>query len=346
MRYLIVKTSAFGDIIHAYPVLEYIKEQDPTCEIDWVVEKRMKGLVEPHPLVSRVIEIDSKAWRKKPFSAATWREILAFKKELQRKSYDALFDLQGNVKSALITFLARAKTKVGCGFKTAHEMCASLSYTKRYNLPSNLNVRHECLYLVQSYFNRFIDPATSSLLAPDGPLPELSATWLIAPGSNWKNKQLTVDTLIAFLRLCSNKYHPTFAFLCGTEQEKAQAEELAALFANSTILYKPTLPVLQHIMSKMELVLSMDSLPLHLAGTIACPTFSFFGPSSSQKYNPLGVIHGAFQGSCPYGQTFDRRCKNLRSCPTGACLREVSADTLFKVFDNWYTTAKPLECDE
>ena len=337
MRYLIVKTSAFGDIIHAYPVLEYLKMQDPACEIDWVVEERMKGLVESHPLVSSVIEIDSKAWRKAPFSASTRQAIGAFKKRLQQNTYDALFDLQGNVKSALITFLARAKTKVGCGFKTAHEMCAALSYTKRYNLPQGLNVRRECLYLVQSYFNNFTDPTTSSLLAPDAPIPTLAANWLVAPGSNWKNKKLTVETLTAFLQRCSSQYSPTYTFLCGTEQEKAEAEQLAALFPGSTILFKPSLPVLQHIMSKMALVLSMDSLPLHLAGTIGCPTFSFFGPSSGQKYNPLGVIHGVFQGSCPYGETFTRRCDKLRTCPTGACLREVSPDALFAAFQTWYT---------
>ena len=84
MRYFIVKTSAFGDIIHAYGVLEYIKQKDPSCEVDWVVEKRMSALLSGHPLMSRTIEIDTKKWRSHLFTKTIWHEIQATKRELRQ----------------------------------------------------------------------------------------------------------------------------------------------------------------------------------------------------------------------------------------------------------------------
>jgi len=82
----------------------------------------------------------------------------------------------------------------------------------------------------------------------------------------------------------------------------------------------------------MQLVIAMDSLPLHLAGTTNTKTFSFFGPSSSAKFMPMGEQHHAFQGSCPYGKVIQRRCPIIRTCKTGACLRGISSDTLFDAF--------------
>lgn len=336
MRYLIVKTSAFGDIIHAYPVVELLKECDPNAQVDWVVEKRMSALVKGHPLVDRCIEVDTKSWRKK----FLWKEFRAFLKSLRQERYDAVFDLQGNIKSGLITFFSRACHKVGFGFKSAPEAVSALFYSERFNPPKGQNVRDDYLLLAQQFLGTDKRAATTTLLQLTEQIEDYSGAWLIAPGSNWVNKQLTYEQLVAFLTHCQSEFSPKFIFLCGSEAEKTQALKLVATFPGSRLLYKPTLAVLQHSMAKLDLAITMDSLPLHLAASAQCPTFSFFGPSSSSKYNPPGVSHGVFQGSCPYGITFEKRCPRLRTCPTGACLREVSPDSLFAAFKTWLFKVK------
>ncbi|SCA63497.1 hypothetical protein SCG7086_AS_00250 [Chlamydiales bacterium SCGC AG-110-P3] len=90
------------------------------------------------------------------------------------------------------------------------------------------------------------------------------------------------------------------------------------------ILPRLSLPVLQAVMNRVRLVIAMDSLPLHLAGTTSTPTFSVFGASSMQKYKPLGGIHHGLQGECPYNVSFEKRCARLRSCKTGACIRSLT----------------------
>ena len=42
---LIVKTSSLGDIIHAYPVVDYLHTKFPAAHIDWVVEGPCAELV-------------------------------------------------------------------------------------------------------------------------------------------------------------------------------------------------------------------------------------------------------------------------------------------------------------
>src|SRR5262245_2090252 len=101
MKILIVKTSALVDIVHVFPVIDFIKSLFPDAIIDWVVEKGGKDLLEAHADIRKVLVADTKGWRKRLFSFQTYREAAAFIKELRSETYDVLFDFQGNVKSGL-----------------------------------------------------------------------------------------------------------------------------------------------------------------------------------------------------------------------------------------------------
>jgi heptosyltransferase-1 len=160
---------------------------------------------------------------------------------------------------------------------------------------------------------------------------------MVCPGSNWPNKQLSQETLRSFLHCFAEKLEAHFIFLWGHKEEKELAERLALSFPRKgTVLNKVTLPTLQNLMSKVDLVIAMDSLPLHLAATTATPSYSIFGASSAHKYKPIGLHHEAFQGSCPYGQTFTKRCDKLRTCKTGACIKDLQGKQLFDHFYKWW----------
>ena len=57
--------------------------------------------------VRRVVPCELRRWRKAPFAAATRMAWRAFKTDLQTQPYDAVIDLQGLSKSALVAWLAR-----------------------------------------------------------------------------------------------------------------------------------------------------------------------------------------------------------------------------------------------
>lgn len=336
MRILIVKTSSLGDILHAFPAIAYLMHSIPTCHITFVVEDAFAALVEDNPYVDEVIRVDTKKMRKAPFSKKTWQEFSRVKKALKR-GYDVVFDLQGNIKSGLITFFAKSPVKVGFGWKSVPEKVNLLFTNQHIDYVPGKNVREDLLALVQNFVKgkADIDSTTLNLkgeevfLCFNGKVPVL-----IAPGSNWKNKRLTDEQLQAFLEGVKAEIDPQFFFLAGNEKEKEQAESLQAKFEGAVVLTRLPPTLLQRVMQKMDHVIAMDSFPLHLAGESGVPTFSFFGPSSSSKYAPFGnkSVHRSFQGSCPYGITFIKRCPKLRSCPTGACLREVSVDVFLKEY--------------
>ena len=107
MKILIVKLSSLGDVVHAMPAVQDMLRALPDAQIDWVVERGFAPLVKRCKGVRRVIESDLRRWRKAPFSPETRRAWGDFKVELQKETYDAVIDLQGLSKSALVAWLAR-----------------------------------------------------------------------------------------------------------------------------------------------------------------------------------------------------------------------------------------------
>ena len=107
MKVLLVKLSSLGDVVHALPVLQDIHAALPDVQVDWVVEQSFAPLLALHCGVHRVITCQIRRWRKSPLAATTRREWRAFRAQLQQEAYDAVIDLQGLTKSALVARLAR-----------------------------------------------------------------------------------------------------------------------------------------------------------------------------------------------------------------------------------------------
>lgn len=106
-KVLIVKLSSLGDVVHAMPAVQDIRAALPGTQVDWVVEKGFAPLVRRCEGVGRVIECELRRWRKAPFSALTRLQWRVFRDELRQEAYDAVIDLQGLAKSALVARLAR-----------------------------------------------------------------------------------------------------------------------------------------------------------------------------------------------------------------------------------------------
>jgi heptosyltransferase-1 len=346
VKVLIVKTSSLGDVVQTFPVVNYLRQIDPEIEIHWVAERSVTGLLEAHPGVDRVITIQSKKWRGALFSRSTYQEFKAFRNELRLVEYDVVFDLQGNSKSALVTAQARSKHKVGFGKKGVTEYPNLLVTNQRYNLPVGKSVREGYLYPVQRYFKNF------QKLERERLVPDLSETdekelqrWLrrprlwkgkrimVCPGSAWKNKRVPVESLVALLELIKEKEDVAFFFMWGSQEERALAARLQGHFPNISVMVDELpLPVFWAFMEKVDLLISMDSLPLHLCATTSTPSLSFFGASSAQKYKPMGQDHVAVQGTCPYNVKFEKRCPRLRVCGTSECVKNLPVSKMYAAY--------------
>jgi heptosyltransferase I len=127
---LIIKPSSLGDIVHGLQVLQTVVAQLPECRITWVVRDRFSGLVQAAPFVHEVILFKRKDG---------WRAIWNVMKQLRARRFDAVWDMQGLLRSGLMTAAARAPKKWG---RTDSREGAGLFYNERIPLPSGPGPHH------------------------------------------------------------------------------------------------------------------------------------------------------------------------------------------------------------
>lgn len=342
---LIVKTSSIGDVIQTFPVLDYLRLKYPSARIDWVVEKGCSQLLRSNPQLSNIHEIDTRRWRTSLFTKKVWQEIGHLMRQLRLQKYDLLIDLQGNCKSALVTLIARADVKVGFDWSTVAEKPNWFVTSHHYKTTGN--VRERYLNLIKAHLQDgglfLIPPVELKLsLVEQTHLQEIvknlqgSLHLMVCFGSKWKNKQLKPETLVQLLKKIEGYINPFFVFIWASEQEKKFADSLTEIFPHQSVSVGDlSLNLWQALMAKMDGVFSVDSAALHLCATTMTPSFSVFGPSAASYYAPQHSKHAAYQGKCPYHRSFAKRCPLLRSCPTGACLHDLTVEELFASFMRW-----------
>ena len=106
MRVLIVKLSSLGDIVHALPVVHDIHAARPQAAIDWVVEPGFAPLLRRVEGLAEVIECPLRQWTRAWWTAGVRQQLRAFRARLRQHRYDAILDLQGLTKSAVVARLA------------------------------------------------------------------------------------------------------------------------------------------------------------------------------------------------------------------------------------------------
>ena len=107
MRILIVKLSSLGDVVHAMPVVHDIGTALPQAAIDWAVEPGFAPLLRRMDGLDDVIECPLRRWTGAWWTATTRQQFRTFRTRLRWHRYDAILDLQGLTKSAVIARLAR-----------------------------------------------------------------------------------------------------------------------------------------------------------------------------------------------------------------------------------------------
>ncbi|MDQ9170795.1 glycosyltransferase family 9 protein [Oxalobacteraceae bacterium R-40] len=119
-RILIVRTSAIGDVVFASPLAHALRQRYPEAHIAWLIEPGLDALIENDPAIDERIIWPKSEWK------ALWRDgrrlellrrVLAFRRLLRSKRFDAVLDLQGLLKSGLLAWMTGASRRIGLGSK-------------------------------------------------------------------------------------------------------------------------------------------------------------------------------------------------------------------------------------
>ena len=116
-----------GDILHALPAVTALRNAHPTWKIDWAVEPRWMPLLSAEkgssidsserspmrPLVDQIHSVPNKEWGRRPFSRQTLNEIRILRARMRAAEYEAVLDLQGAIRSAVVARLSGCRRILG-----------------------------------------------------------------------------------------------------------------------------------------------------------------------------------------------------------------------------------------
>jgi len=299
-----------GDILHALPAVTALRQAHPDWVIDWVVEPRWEALLAAggsirlqgesdsfarnaaQPIVDKLHFAPTRGWRKAPLSRNTLREIKALRRALRACKYEAVLDLQGALRSAVVGGLAGSKRLIGEDHP--RERAARWLFTERVHTQGP-HVIEQDIELAAA-----VAGDNLSYLTPLLPVDQDAEAWvdrilprdadrpvaLINPGAGWGAKRWPAERYAAVARGLIDRGLRVLVNVGPGEEPLAEAIVQSAGEATPLTC---TLKQLIALTRRVDLALAGDTGPLHLACALGRPVVGIYGPTDPSRNGPFGT---------------------------------------------------------
>lgn len=301
-RILVVRPSSLGDVVYALALVDDVRARDPGATIDWVAEEAFAGLVAMDPRIRAVLPVAFRRWRKRPLTAATWREFRAFRAALRAQRYDVILDLQEQVKGGLIAGMARGR-RHGLDRRSIREPIATLFDDVHHRIPRDLHFVDKCRVLAGAALGyKVTGPPHWRLVVPDT-VPAMPAEpyALVFHATSRADKLWPEAHWRALLARFAGAGLATL-LPWGSADEEARSRRLAAGATDAVVPPRQTLPALASLARNAQVVVGVDTGLTHLAAALGAPTVAIFAATDPRlagvaRVGPhaqdVGDAHGA-----------------------------------------------------
>lgn len=326
MRILIIKLSALGDVVHALPVLDFIRQVAPQARVDWAVEAGNAPVLENNPFLATLIPLPLKRWKKNLHDPKIWAEIRQAISGLRRGGYDLSIDLQGNIKSGLVALCAAAPVRVGFDRQGVRERPNLWVNNRHIDLrPEDYPVSARSLRLVSAALGgdyQGMELATEIVTSADDDavarscIQEGAPRVLIHTGTTWPTKRWSGEgwqQLVAQLKAVYPDIRLLFSW--GNPVEEEEARQLAVQVGQQgTLLPRLTVKQFCALLKQVDLVIGGDTGPVHLAAAVGTKTVSFYRATDPLRNGPRGARHRQVATEMACAGCLKRSCTDDAVC--------------------------------
>jgi heptosyltransferase I len=329
-RILIVKLSALGDVVHALPVIDYLRKAAPGVRIDWAVDRRFAPLLEGNPGLRRVVALDIRRWKREWTAASARRDAAAAARSLRAGRYDAAFDIQGNAKSGVVTRLSGAPLRYGFDRDGVREAPNLLFTNRKVRLTEeDRHISEKILRVVSAPFGgvfrlsrlRVEIPVTESEGARarrilEEAFPKASPLLAVHAGTTWNTKKMDPAFWAEAVLLLRDRFPLLGVVLSwGSDEERREAEAIReASGLGAALLPKMTLRELAAVYGACGHMMAPDTGPLHIAAAAGAKTVSVFRATDGNRNAPYGPCHRFLQAPMSCTACLRKRCGRDAEC--------------------------------
>lgn len=323
-KLLLIKPSSLGDIIHSFAFLSAIKENFPHIEVHWVVSKAFEELLTEHPLIEKLVVINKDKWRSLKNILSTIKEFSKLSGQLKKENYDIAVDLQGLLRSGVITLLSGAELR--CGFKETREL-SHFFYNKKISVSGNIHA-----------VVRYLEVARQlgcNINSVNFPLPKAKQPpWLndfedfvvIILFTRWQSKNWLIPYFVELIKMLPYK-----AIIIGSKSDEADALRVAQYSEGKALSFagKITLKELISVFKKTLFVITPDTGTMHLAVACGKKVVALFGPTDPCRTGPFGQGHLVIKSELSCSPCFKKYCKDLK------CMENITPQSVYSKILDW-----------
>jgi heptosyltransferase-2 len=311
-KILVVQTAFIGDVVLATGLLEKLHAAWPNAAIDILVRKGNESLFTGHPFLHEVL-----VWDKK---SSKYRQLFGLIREVRKKKYDLLVNVQRFAATGLLTIFSGAKRKVGFDKNPFSFLFSDIVRHAINDEDASMHEVERNHQLVSAVTDeQFAKPK----LYPTAQDYAFVQQWktkpyvCIAPASVWFTKQYPAAKWIDLIRALPQSMN---VFLLGGPGDQALCEEIKNAIAGIEVAnLAGKLNYLQSAALQQDAQMNYvnDSAPMHFASAVNAPVTAVycstvplfgFGPLSANSHvvqieTPLACrpcgLHG--RKACPLG---------------------------------------------
>jgi lipopolysaccharide heptosyltransferase I len=311
-RILIIKPSAIGDVVHTLPILNLLRKRFPAAHIAWMLTPACAGLLDGHPMLNEVVLFDRNRYARSWRDPASLMGLVTFMKELRRRKFSLVIDLQGLFRSGWFTWQTRAPRRVG--FRNAREL-APMFYTDAIDVgPPEQHAIDRYLKLAVA-----LGCDTSEVAFPfhvtdedrrhvDSHVGSIGRFAVLMPGTNWPTKRWPIEKFAQLVEPLEKR----FAFktvVAGGPDDIDRANQIGG----TNLAGKTTLRQTVALLQRAALVIANDSGPMHIAAALGKPLVALYGPTNPVRTGPYQRDDAVLRLDIPCSPCYSRRCSH-QSC--------------------------------
>ncbi|TPI07054.1 lipopolysaccharide heptosyltransferase I [Helicobacter pylori] len=304
MKIAIVRLSALGDIIVSAVFLALIKERFTNAQIEWFVDERFGTILEHSPYIDKLHPIALKS------TLTTFNPLKIFKlfKSLRAYEYDIVIDMQGLIKSALITQMLKAPKKVGFDYASAREGLSAFFYSQKVSiaydepiLKRNFTLLSQALNLPKNEISEGLNSRFKVFSYQDSPkinalnLNENKPKILFVLETSKINKTYPTERFKELALILENFQ---ICLLWHADEHKATTLYHALKHQCDVLLLpKLTLNEVKALLFKMDVIIGGDTGITHLAWALQKPSITLYGNTPMERFKLESPINVSLTGN-------------------------------------------------
>jgi heptosyltransferase-1 len=282
-RFLVVRLSSLGDIVHTFPAVATLRAAHPRAEIVWLTHPRWANLVAASDLANEIWPVDSR-------NLSSVRATLA---KIRAHSFDAAIDYQGLWKSSLLPFLARVPKRIGFSSATIREFGVPILYTDRVKVQTvHIADQNTELSLHLAAANPVtkislkVKQSDRERVCGDLKAAGIESYVVLSPGGGWRSKCWPPERFGALCQKICQELNLRCVINYGPGEESLANAVKTFSGDAQPIVYDGELGQLMALLQGAQCIVGGDTGPLHLAIALGTKAVAIFGPTNPARNGP------------------------------------------------------------